>query len=133
MEWKTGTSGKIMGSMGKDCDTQKHRGWGLNNIFLFAQALAAKGGWRLINTTSLWTQVITHKYIVSDSLEEWIRSPIKSHSRGSLIWKAVIRSFSVIEAHLAWNVGNGRKVRIGVDPGQEASNSIFSLLILLLH
>ena len=29
------------------------RGWGLKNIFLFAQALAAKGGWRLIKVDSL--------------------------------------------------------------------------------
>jgi len=33
-------------------------GWGLKNIFLFAQALAAKVRWRLIKTASLWTRVI---------------------------------------------------------------------------
>ena len=36
-------------------------GWGLKNIFLFAQALAAKGGWRLIKTSSLWNHVIKQK------------------------------------------------------------------------
>jgi hypothetical protein len=31
-------------------------GWGLKNIFLFSKALAAKGGWRILNSTSLWTK-----------------------------------------------------------------------------
>lgn len=38
-------------------------GWGLKNIFHFSKALAAKGGWRLIKTSSLWTQVLSQKYL----------------------------------------------------------------------
>ena len=33
-------------------------GWGLKNIFLFSRAFAAKSGWRLISSTSLWTEVV---------------------------------------------------------------------------
>ena len=33
-------------------------GWGLKDIFLFSKALAAKGGWRLVHSNSLWTRVI---------------------------------------------------------------------------
>ena len=33
-------------------------GWGLKDIFLFSKALAAKGGWRLVKSSSLWTRVI---------------------------------------------------------------------------
>ena len=47
-------------------------GWGLKNIFLFAQALAAKEGWRLIKNTSLWTRVLKQKYLPHESIEEWI-------------------------------------------------------------
>jgi hypothetical protein len=38
-------------------------GWGLKNIFLFSKALVAKSTWRLISTSSLWTSVVTQKYI----------------------------------------------------------------------
>jgi hypothetical protein len=38
-------------------------GWGLKNIFLFSKALAEKGGWRLLNSSSLWTRVVVQKYI----------------------------------------------------------------------
>ena len=60
-------------------------GWGLKNIFLFTKALAAKGGWRLVKTTSLWTRVIKQKYLPEESIEAWIRNPRKSHSGGSMI------------------------------------------------
>jgi len=91
-------------------------GWGLKNIFLFAHALAAKGGWRLIKTTSLWTRVIKQKYLPNESMEDWIRKPRKSHSGGSVIWKAVVKYFSLIESNLVWDVGNGARVKIGRDP-----------------
>jgi len=91
-------------------------GWGLKNIFLFSKALAAKGGWRLLKTNSLWTRVIKRKYLPEESIEEWIRNPRKSHLGGSMIWKAVIKSFSLIEHKLAWNVGNGHKLLVGRDP-----------------
>jgi hypothetical protein len=34
-------------------------GWGLKHIHCFSKALAAKVGWRLITTTSLWIKVVT--------------------------------------------------------------------------
>ena len=33
-----------------------------------------------------------------------------------MIWKVVVLSFSVLETNLAWNVGDGRKLRVGEDP-----------------
>ena len=91
-------------------------GWGLKNIFLFAQALAAKGGWRLIKTYSLWTRVIKQKYFPLESIEHWIRNPRKTHTGGSVIWKAVVKSFSLIETNLSWDVGNGEKLQVGRNP-----------------
>ena len=91
-------------------------GWGLKNIFLFSKALAAKGGWRLINSSSLWTKVVIQKYIESTSLETWIRSPQKSLKGVLVIWKAIVNSFSVIGEGLAWKIGNGKWVRLGADP-----------------
>jgi len=91
-------------------------GWGLKNIFLFSKALAAKVGWRLISTSSLWQKVVVQKYIAPDSIEAWIRKPVKSRQGISVVWKAVLKSFSIISNKLAWKIGNGEKVRIGVDP-----------------
>jgi len=91
-------------------------GWGLKNIFLFSKALAAKGGWRLLKTDSLWSRVIKQKYLAEEGIEDWIRNPRKSHVGGSMIWKAVVKSFQLIESKLAWNVGNGQKLLVGRDP-----------------
>ena len=91
-------------------------GWGLKNIFLFARVLVVKGGWRLIHSDNLWTRVMIEKYITPESIVEWIRRPQKCHKGGSVIWKAVIKSFNVIEDALMWKVGNVRRVRVGIDP-----------------
>ena len=81
-------------------------GWGLKNIFLFAKSLVDKGGWRLLKADSLWNQVMVHKYIAPNSMEDWFRRPMKTHSEGSVIWKVVVKSINVIESSLAWNIGN---------------------------
>jgi hypothetical protein len=60
-------------------------GWDLKIIFLFSKALLAKGGWRIINSTNLWTKVIIQKYIEPVPLEFWIRSQQKSKKGASVI------------------------------------------------
>jgi len=97
-------------------------GWGLKNIFLFSKALAAKVGWRLLSSSSLWQKVVVEKYIAPDSLEAWIRKLDKNSKGISVVWKAVLKSFSIIGNNLAWKIGNGEKVRIGVDPWQGSSS-----------
>jgi hypothetical protein len=110
-------------------------GWGLKNIFYFSKALAAKGGWCLLNTTSLWTKVIRQKYIAPFSLEAWIRSQPKSLKGASVIWKAIVKDFPIIESSLAWNIGNGNRLRIGLDPwsGSDGSHSLTEQLVQSLH
>jgi hypothetical protein len=98
-------------------------GWGLKNIFLFSKALAAKACWRLISVSSLWSLVVSQKYISPASIEDWIRTPNKSATNGSIIWKAMISSFSVVGDSLAWRVGKGNHLRIGVDPWPGCGNS----------
>jgi hypothetical protein len=60
-------------------------GWGLKNIHLFSKTLAAKSCWRWITTYSLWTKVVSRKYINPESVEEWIRRPTKTTSKCSII------------------------------------------------
>eukprot|EP00253_Pinus_taeda_P024814 PITA_24814 len=91
-------------------------GWGIKNLPDFSLSLAAKLGWRLIKMDNLWTRVLKRKYIDPVPLEEWIRNPIKSKQHASVIWKATVDSFKVIEQGLAWKIGNDRNLKIGKDP-----------------
>ena len=68
MEWSQGCLGLSMGQMGEDRQAKITRGWGLKNIYLFARALVAKGGWHLIHSENLWTRVMIEKYIAPDSV-----------------------------------------------------------------
>ena len=56
------------------------------------------------------------KYIAPDSIMDWIRDPLKCHRGGSVIWKAMNKSFVVIGENLVWKIGNGRRVLVGEDP-----------------
>eukprot|EP00253_Pinus_taeda_P014791 PITA_14791 len=91
-------------------------GWGLKRLPEFSLSLAAKSGWRLITLENLWTRVIKRKYIDPVPLEDWIRCQEKKSKHSSVIWKATVEAFHVIEQGLAWKVGDGKNVRIGRDP-----------------
>jgi hypothetical protein len=91
-------------------------GWGMKNIFYFSTTLAEKCSWRLIKTSSLWTQVIHQKYISPLTLLDWVRSTNKSTTGASIIWKALTKYFSLMGVGLVWRVGNGHMVRLGLDP-----------------
>ena len=91
-------------------------GWGIKNLASFAKSLATKLAWRLISTESLWVSVIKRKYISQGSVLDWVRSPVKSSTNASSVWKAVVASVQLIERGLAWQVGNGSQVRVGCDP-----------------
>jgi len=91
-------------------------GWGIKSLPDFSLSLAAKSGWKLIKMENLWTRVVKRKYIDPTPLEEWIRNPVKNKKNVSVIWKATVESFKVIEQGLAWKIGNGRNLKIGKDP-----------------
>ena len=76
-------------------------GWGLKNINLFAKAMAAKVGWRLLTTTSLWIKVVYHKYISPVPLWDWIRNLVNiTPGTCSIIWKAICDAFPLIIEHV---------------------------------
>jgi hypothetical protein len=107
----------------------------MKNIHRFSKSLAAKVGWRLITTESLWTKVVIQKYISPDSVEEWIRRPTKEAQNYTIIWKYLLKYFSVVGQGLAWRVGRGTKVRIGQDPwpGSDMAHLLPHPLIDILH
>eukprot|EP00253_Pinus_taeda_P030228 PITA_30228 len=91
-------------------------GWGIKRLPEFSLSLAAKSGWRLISRENLWTKVVRRKYIDPTPLEYWIRSQQKNQKNISVIWKATLEAFTVIDQGLAWKVGDGSHIRIGRDP-----------------
>jgi hypothetical protein len=46
-------------------------GWGLKDLRPFAQALIAQNLWRLSQGNSLWTRVMTSKYLPNLNIAEW--------------------------------------------------------------
>jgi hypothetical protein len=71
-------------------------GWGLKNIFHFPTTLSRKSASRLLSGKGLWCQVIIQKYIMPNSVGDWIRSPAKSFLKGSFVWKATVKAYSLI-------------------------------------
>lgn len=95
---------------------KKWGGWGLKQLPLFAQALAAKMSWALITSQNLWTRLSYHKYIWPLDIMDWIRLPTWNSSGTSSFWKAIIYSMPMIRDNLAWRIRDGAQARIGIDP-----------------
>lgn len=108
-------------------------GWGIKNLYDFSISLVAKSGWRLITSENLWTRVVKRKYIHPLPLEDWIRNSNKKGRNFSVIWKATMEAFNVIEQGLAWQVGNGENVRIGRDPWVGCNDSFALSPDLIAH
>eukprot|EP00253_Pinus_taeda_P004035 PITA_04035 len=95
---------------------KKWGGWGLKDLPLFAQALAAKMSWALLTSQNLWTRLSYHKYIWPLDTMDWIRLPTWNRTGASSFWKAVIHSMPMIRDNLAWRIRDGAQARIGIDP-----------------
>lgn len=102
---------------------KKWGGWGLKNLSTFAQALAAKLGWLLLKHKSLWSKVVTYKYIWSHIVMDWLILPTWNKKGISVIWRVVINTLPIIRRGLTWQIGNSMSVRIGTDPWIGCSNS----------
>jgi len=80
-------------------------------------------GWQIINSESLWQEVVYFKYIHPLSIMEWIHKPSQSSLEASNIWKAISQPLSLIKDGLAWKIGNGEQVRLGIDAWIECDNA----------
>ena len=72
--------------------------------------------WLLLKGNGIWNTIITHKYIKNRPLDDWIRSRKFIVNGTSCLWNGFIRILSWITCQLGWKVGNGLKIRLGVDP-----------------
>ena len=63
----------------------------------------------------LWHRVLTSKYLKNLSVVAWLRGK-KFCSRGVfIIWKGFLQTLPWLGSNLAWQVGNGQDVLIGID------------------
>eukprot|EP00253_Pinus_taeda_P030816 PITA_30816 len=82
-------------------------GWGIKNLDLFAKALAAKLGWNLLTTDSLWSRVAQSKYIQPMHLMDWFRQQHDPGRSISNIWKVVLQSLPLLREGITWHIKNG--------------------------
>jgi hypothetical protein len=59
---------------------------------------------------------MSDKYFVGESIIDWIRDPRKTVSNSSIVWKALDNAFPIIDSWIAWKIGNGKNIRVGLDP-----------------
>eukprot|EP00253_Pinus_taeda_P032224 PITA_32224 len=90
-------------------------GWGIKKLDLFSKALAAKLGWQLLTSESLWTKVAYAKYIKPLNILDWICTQPNSLNVSS-IWKVVINTIPLLRDRLTWRIREGNSVPIGKDP-----------------
>lgn len=109
-------------------------GWGLKNFFHFSKALAAKVGWRIISTDTMWTSVMYEKYIKPYLMTKWLRLSSWTAGNSSMMWKALLRSLEFIRSGLAWKVGDGKSIQVDLDPwsGSRNDHKIREELCILL-
>lgn len=91
-------------------------GWGVQNLFWVSQDLHLKILWRALTHAGLWGCILRDKYLKGASVTECIRSKRKSTVGVSNSWRALILVFPLLLKHLAWVVGDGFQVRVGIDP-----------------
>ena len=65
---------------------------------------------------SLWHQVLISKYLKNQSIVAWFRGKKFTFRQASAIWKGFIHSLPWIGRCLAWQVGNGHDILLGIDP-----------------
>ena len=103
---------------------KEYGGWGIKHLNWFSVALRLKNLWLVLQNDGLWHRVITNKYLKMGSVEAWLKDK-KFLSRGvSAIWKGFFLSLPWLGRHLAWQVGNGKNVLLGIDPIVGFSDSL---------
>ena len=70
----------------------------------------------VITKDGLWHSVLTTKYMKNLTVVAWLREKRFCTRRVSIIWRGFLQTLPWLGRHLAWQVGNGSDILIGVDP-----------------
>jgi hypothetical protein len=109
-------SGYTLASWSSISKPKSQGGWGLRDLDLFNQALAAKFLWRALFHKSLWAEVIRKKYLKGVEVVPWLRKDHLSFSSSSIVWRKLLSALPMIKNWIAWKVGSGVRVLVGMDP-----------------
>ena len=91
--------------------------------------------WNILNGIGIWSRIIAHKYFKNRSLEDQTHAQNFKITGTSYFWNGFIRIFEWITCQLGWRVGNGLKIRLGVDPiaGHNSQYLLFEELRYYLY
>ena len=105
---------------------KENEGWGFKNIYYFSTALRLKNLWMVLMNNSIWHRVLTSKYLKGLSVVDWLRRKTFGTRRVFVIWKGFLQTLPWMGCQVAWQVGNGSDVLIGIDPviGVHTSSSL---------
>ena len=91
-------------------------GWGLRDVELFNKYLAAKYLWRVLFHQGVWSRLMRKKYMKGVKVTKWLRKEMEGYSIASLLWRNLITASPIIKGWLAWEVGSGNQIHVGMDP-----------------
>ena len=80
----------------------------------------------VLHNEGLWHQVLISKYMKSITVIDWLRYKRFSMHCVSTIWRGFLQTLPWMGNHLAWQVGDGENILLGVNPivGAHTSYSI---------
>jgi hypothetical protein len=88
-------------------------GWGIQNLFLFRQALATNSLWRVLTIPSIWKSIIKDKYLSHHTVTSWLLSDSDNTRMSSIFWKNLNKSKHWITRWLCWQPGSGHSILLG--------------------
>jgi ribonuclease HI len=109
ISWETMTQPKWCGGMG------------LRKLQIMNEACLMKLGWSLmVGEQSLWGDVLIGKYGRSG----WSQGMISVNTSDSSLWKALAKSWTNLNLHRCWSIGDGYKVNFWTDKWLDESTRI---------
>ena len=94
----------------------EYGGWNIKNLEWFSMSLRMKSLWMVLNGNGTWSHIIGHKYLKNLFVNEYLRQQSFPVQGSSYLWNGFIRTLSRITTKLGWRVGDGKRIRLGVDP-----------------
>ena len=91
-------------------------GWNIKNPEWFSLALHTKSFWLVLNGVGLWSQIIKHKYLKNLPVDVWLKPHTFKVQGTSHMWNGFMRAMSWITRCLGWKTGNGKNIKVGIDP-----------------
>ena len=115
------------------CLEKRKGGLGVRNLALMNRVLLSKWNWRYANEReAFWKQVISQKYGVEEG--DWC-TRVVSGRYGVRLWKTIRNEWLFLNSRLAYQVGNGRRVKFWKDkwcgdkPLCESFPSLYSIFL----